>query len=498
MTVSTRLSVGTGLVILLLLGALAYQMAQVRRLADIGRDLARTGLQASILAQEQLDDLGELQQAARKAFVTRDADYARAVTRLAAGAEKRQSELEALLVDPGAHHQAALLADLLGPLSEEARGLLGSVNEEGYLSQVEKARSQAALVVAGARRAMGLKAREAGRAADRAQRLSLLAALAAVAVSLAVLIMTARSIQRPLTQLAAATRAVAQGRFDQRLDTSGGDEFARVAEDFNVMVGRLGDLDRMKKDILSHVSHELKAPLAGMHETTELLLEELPGPLGAEQRRLLELNRESAARLREMIVKMLDLARLDAGAARVELRLMDLAPVVESAARGLGPLAGERGVTLTLQMPAGPFLVEGDADGLFRVVTNLLENAVKFSPSGGAVEVTGRRLQDGPRDIPPWAMGGLQSLPAGSALVVLDVADRGPGIPDGEKALIFERFHQVKGGSRLSAGGVGLGLAICRDIVASHGGALWPEDRPGGGSLFSVALRAANGALEDA
>jgi two-component system sensor histidine kinase KdpD len=95
-------------------------------------------------------------------------------------------------------------------------------------------------------------------------------------------------------------------------------------------------------------------------------------------------------------------------------------------------------------------------------------------------------------------MGGLQGLPAGCGLVVIDVADRGPGIPDGEKALIFERFHQIKGGTRLSAGGVGLGLAICRDIVASHGGALWPEDRPGGGSVFTLALRAADRTPEGA
>jgi len=498
MTVATRLSAGTCLVILLLLGALAYQLAQVRRLADISRDMAQTGLQASILAQEQLDDLRELEEAARKAFVTRDADYARAVARLAAGAEKRQSELDALLSDPAAKRQAGLLAGLLGPLGEESRGLLAAVNEDAYLARVEKARVQAALVVAAARRAMGLKAQSAGRAADQAQRLSLLAALAALAVSVVVLFMTARSIQRPLTQLAAATRSVAQGRFDQRLDTSGRDEFARVAEDFNVMVVRLGDLDRMKKDILSHVSHELKAPLAGIHETTELLLDELPGPLSAEQRRLLELNRESAARLREMIVKMLDLARMDAGAARAELRPMDLAPVVEGAARALGPLAGERGVALALHMIPGPLLVEGDGDGLFRVVTNLLENAVKFSPAGGAVEVTARRLRGLPAGVPAWAMGGLQGVPAASGLIVLAVADRGPGVPDEEKALIFERFHQVKGGSRLSAGGVGLGLTLCRDIVASHGGALWPEDRPGGGSLFSVALRAAEGALEEA
>ena len=88
-------------------------------------------------------------------------------------------------------------------------------------------------------------------------------------------------------------------------------------------------------------------------------------------------------------------------------------------------------------------------------------------------------------------MGGLQGLPAGSGLVVIDVADRGPGIPDGEKALIFERFHQIKGGTRLSAGGVGLGLAICRDIVASHGGALWPE-RAGRRQPVLLGIAAAN------
>jgi signal transduction histidine kinase len=254
------------------------------------------------------------------------------------------------------------------------------------------------------------------------------------------------------------------------------------------MVQRLGDLDQMKKDILSQVSHELKAPLAGMQETAQLMLEGVPGPLTPDQRHLLELNVESARRLSGMISKMLDLARLDAGASSCDLGSLDLIPLLRSAAEASESGAGARGVTLRLELPHEAVGVWGDRDRLFQVATNLMENACKFSPPGAEVVLAAEVVPDLPAGAPAWALGPLAGF-EGGGLVRVTLADRGPGVPEEEKVLIFERFHQVRREGRSRLGGVGLGLAICRDIVVAHGGALWVSDRPGGGSVFTLCLR---------
>src|SRR6185295_14786427 len=132
-----------------------------------------------------------------------------------------------------------------------------------------------------------------------------------------------RSILRPLDALARGTREVAAGRFHARIDASTGDEFARVARDFNSMTERLGELDRLKKDFVAKVSHDLKTPLSSMQETNRALLDHMAGPLSDKQRRLLELNAESGQRLSAMLGKLLDLSRAEAGL-RPTLQTIDM------------------------------------------------------------------------------------------------------------------------------------------------------------------------------
>ena len=151
-----------------------------------------------------------------------------------------------------------------------------------------------------------------------------------------------QSISRPLKQLTQGTRTIAEGKFFYRLDTTRHDEFAQLAKDFNTMTLRLDELDQMKKDFVSHVSHELKAPLASMQETIRLLLEQIPGPLNDKQRRLLELNLASGRRLSTMIGNLLDLSRFEAGVVQYELKSNDLIALVRTAAADLEPHAGEK------------------------------------------------------------------------------------------------------------------------------------------------------------
>ena len=124
----------------------------------------------------------------------------------------------------------------------------------------------------------------ASRANARAHQLSWLTAGLAVVISVLILWLTVRAINSPLRKLTEGTQAVSQGEFSYRLDSSGHDEFSKLAGSFNDMVEQLGDAERVKKEFLSHVSHELKSPLASMEETTELLLDEIPGPLTSKQK----------------------------------------------------------------------------------------------------------------------------------------------------------------------------------------------------------------------
>jgi len=155
-----------------------------------------------------------------------------------------------------------------------------------------------------AQAAMTRQLAESERAARSAEGFSWLAAFGALLLSVLLSALLIGSIVRPLERLTHGTREISAGRFGYRLDETGRDEFAQVAREFNTMTARLDELDRMKREFVSNVSHDLKTPLSSMQETTEVLLEELPGPLSDTQRRLLLLNKEGGQRLAGMIAKL--------------------------------------------------------------------------------------------------------------------------------------------------------------------------------------------------
>jgi signal transduction histidine kinase len=306
----------------------------------------------------------------------------------------------------------------------------------------------------------------------------------------------AQSISRPLRQLTQGTRTIAEGKFSYRLDTTRHDEFAQLAKDFNTMTLRLDELDRMKKDFVSHVSHELKAPLASMQETIRLLLEQIPGPLNDKQRRLLELNLASGRRLSTMIGNLLDLSRFEAGVVQYELKSNDLVGLVRTAAADLGPYAGEKDLSVKIEAPEQPIMVECDGDRIMQIIKNLLSNAIQFSPKGKEIRVRVSRSPEMPAGMPESWRSKVASPTDGKEFVLVTVTDFGPGVPDQHKRKIFERFHQVKQGKKLPGQSVGLGLAISRTIAEAHRGAIWVRDNPEGGSIFFLLLPPGEGSSQ--
>jgi signal transduction histidine kinase len=223
-------------------------------------------------------------------------------------------------------------------------------------------------------------------------------------------------------------------------------------------------LAQARADVLGIVAHDLRNPLGAIASSSELLLEcdELPTP---ERRKMLEIMQRAARRMNRLIGDLLDATQLQAGRLSLDLTDIDAREVVREAEETLCPSAAECGIDLLSQLPEHECFVRTDEGRLLQVIGNLVGNALKFTAVGGSVTLSAR---------------------ASEFEVIFSVADNGPGIPREHQAHLFDGFWQARKADRR---GVGLGLAITRDIVHALGGRLWVESTVGVGGTFSFALR---------
>jgi Na+/proline symporter/nitrogen-specific signal transduction histidine kinase len=230
---------------------------------------------------------------------------------------------------------------------------------------------------------------------------------------------------------------------------------------------KLTSLDRLKDDFMSSVTHELRTPLTSIRALSELMRDDDTMDL-AQRQQFLSIIVAEAERLSRLVNQVLDMAKIEAGHAEWHDEEVDLMEVLQQAARSMAETYRERGVSLTLELPAQVPRVRADADRLTQVVLNLLSNAVKYAPRvGGQVGLSLRSQADG---------------------VVVEVRDNGPGIAPDQQAMVFEKFRQVAGDEHYRPGGTGLGLPISREIVAHFGGRMWLTSVPGQGACFAFSL----------
>ncbi|MBU1672210.1 MAG: PAS domain-containing protein [Actinobacteria bacterium] len=228
-------------------------------------------------------------------------------------------------------------------------------------------------------------------------------------------------------------------------------------------ITELRRVDEMKSNFVSNVSHELRTPLTSISGYVSLLLAGRAGTLNAQQSRYLEVVREQATNLTNLIEELLALSRLRARRLPEGLPSADLESVARSVLEQLGRQASDREIELRLKVPNPLPPVAADPSRLAQVFTNIVDNAIKFSDSGGLVEISA--LENGP-------------------VVQVQISDRGAGIPRGALPHIFDRFFQARSGDAPDQGGFGLGLAISREIVELYGGKIRVESEPGFGSAF--------------
>jgi two-component system sensor histidine kinase ChiS len=301
----------------------------------------------------------------------------------------------------------------------------------------------------------------------------------------------ARSIVHPVLRLVEGTRRISRRDLDHRIELDRRDEIGQLSVAFNEMARSLkasydgleqeverktADLQRalvevsrlseLKSQFVSEVSHELRTPLASIQGYAETLIR-LRGKISeAQQMDCARTISEESERLARLINNLLDLSRIEAGTIQLERQPLNIVEVAQEAVQTLQPRAAKKTLHLTIHAGAGLPPLLADRDAIRRVLDNLIENAIKYTPSGGAVSVSFEKTDTHAR---------------------INIADTGIGISEEDRAHIFDRFYRVKTpGTRTS--GTGLGLSIVRSLVEEHGGDVTASSVPGQGSVFSFTL----------
>jgi two-component system, NtrC family, sensor histidine kinase KinB len=230
-------------------------------------------------------------------------------------------------------------------------------------------------------------------------------------------------------------------------------------------VTRLTELDRLKSEFVMTASHELRTPLTSIGMSIDLLLEGAIKKLNEKEQQLLLSAHEDLQRLKAFVSNLLDLSRIEAGKMEMELSSIPARILFEKTVTVFKAQSEEKAVNLSFDVPEGLPNVKADDNKITWVLTNLISNALRYTPSGGHIKLSAESF--GPS-------------------VQISVGDDGPGIPYEYQSKIFDKFVQVK--SDKAMGGSGLGLAICKEIVRAHGGTIWVDSVPGAGSTFTFTL----------
>jgi two-component system, OmpR family, sensor histidine kinase MprB len=296
---------------------------------------------------------------------------------------------------------------------------------------------------------------EVDRSLDRIRLFLILIAAGGVAVATALGLAVSRAALAPVRRLTSATERVTEtGDLSERIDTTGRDELSRLATSFNTMLGALQESTRAQRQLVADASHELRTPLTSLRTNIEVLAGEHRLP-AAERKRLLTDVVEQLGEMTSLIAELIALARAEQQPVEPEDVRLDLvaADAVERARRN------RPGVTFKTDLEES--LVNGDPQTIERAVGNLLDNAAKWSPPGGEVEVA---IHEGE----------------------LIVRDHGPGIDEEDLPFVFDRFYRAT--SARGMPGSGLGLAIVRQVAEAHGGSVFAERAEGGGTRISLRL----------
>jgi two-component system sensor histidine kinase BaeS len=295
----------------------------------------------------------------------------------------------------------------------------------------------------------------------------LVAAPVATFAALAVSLFVSRQIVRPVRRMASATQRIASGHYAERVAVgpgNTGDELSQLGASFNEMAGALEQAERRRLDLIGDVAHELRTPIATLEGYLEGLLDGVVEPSDQIWAKL----HDEAGRLRRLVDDLQELSRAEARQIPLAVRTVAPATIVEAAINRLAPQFEDKGLVLRHTIPSDLPPVWADSDRAVQVLTNLMTNALRYTPAPGQVDVAVERIGDE---------------------VAFRVKDTGVGLAPEHLAHLFERFYRVDKSRSRALGGSGIGLTIAKALVAAMGGRIWAESLgPGKGSTFTFTL----------
>lgn len=294
-----------------------------------------------------------------------------------------------------------------------------------------------------------------------------------------------RSICYPIKVIKDATDGIAQGNLDCHIKVVSRDEIGMLGLAFNNMCDRLKELDRMKAEFISNISHNLKTPLTAIREANELMLDKVAGPVSAQQVRLLTIVKESTLRLIMMINDLLDISRVEAGLMRYNFQITMIKDVILKSIHEIRLLAESKNIKIQYVNGTPVPEVVLDRNKIAQVMDNILSNAIKFTPSGGMITITHNEVAPSGAAHVSLEQKRINNV---NSFVQVSISDTGIGIPVEYHQKIFDKFQQVDNKGIGGMKGTGLGLSIAKHVVLDHGGNIWVENNNGKGSTFHFTL----------
>ena len=291
------------------------------------------------------------------------------------------------------------------------------------------------------------------------------AVLAAMFVAVVVSMFFSRSVIAPVRAMSQATHRIADGHYDERVQVNGENELAQLAENFNQMAEKLSQIESMRRRLIGDVSHELRTPLTAIKGSMEGLMD---GIFPANNETYQQVHAE-AERLNRLVDDLQELSRVEARAYQLDVKALDVSALVKTVSKRLSPGFESKRISLELELAPNLPLVLADEDRTVQVLTNLTGNALQYTPEGGRITISAKRI---------------------NSEIQFTVHDTGIGIPPEHLLHIFDRFYRIdKSRSRQSGGGSGIGLTIAHALIEAHSGRIWAESAGDGqGSTFNFTL----------
>jgi len=436
------------LVAMPLIGTLLYSAWHTERLTEQSRIAVSGAAAAARTSRAMVNRIGSIERLALQLALIRDTQLQADLARAHASFRQLAGELSQLPLDES--QRAAL-----GRTIEQEQALFERMDSPGGAGLgTREVRELAGVLVDNAYQVLALsyavadrEVERLGASTDDVHRRLIVMVLLSSALALAAALVLTRVIARPIAAIDSAIRQLGSADFERPIRVGGPADLQSLGERLDWLRRRLTELEAQKNRFLRHLSHDLKTPLAALREGTELLNDQVAGPLALPQMQVVAIMRDNSVKLQRLIEELLGYQRALHAASGLQISSVSLEAMLRQSVRSHQLAAQTKAQRVELDVV--PVTLWADAAKLRSVIDNLLGNAVKFAPSGGEIRIQAR---------------------ASAGVATIDMIDSGPGVPPEEREAIFEAFYRGRAGAFGRAEGTGLGLAIAREFTEAHGG----------------------------